>query len=90
MLACRPTRPRPVVVGFAAETASDRDDLLALGRAKLAQGCDLLVLNNVSGGAVFGQPSNDVVILDADGVVCTVSGEKSVVAHRILDAVAGR
>lgn len=80
-----------VVVGFAAETASDRDDLLALGRAKLARkGCDLLVLNNVSGGAVFGQPSNDVVILDADGVVCTVSGEKSVVAHRILDAVAGR
>ena len=80
-----------VVVGFAAETASDRDDLLALGRAKFARkGCDLLVLNNVSGGAVFGQPSNDVVILDADGVVCTVSGEKSVVAHRILDAVAGR
>lgn len=84
-------RPRPqVIVGFAAETAPDADELLALGRAKLARkGCDLLVLNDVSGGAVFGEARNTVTILGRDGVVARASGDKSVVAHRILDAVAG-
>lgn len=76
-----------VVVGFAAETASDAEHLLDLGRAKLARkGCDLLVLNDVSGGAVFGDARNAVTIIDADGVVATASADKNVVAHRILDA----
>ena len=44
------------VVGFAAETGDDAGDVLAHGRAKLARkGCDLLVVNDVSGGQVFGQ-----------------------------------
>ncbi|MFZ2749004.1 MAG: phosphopantothenoylcysteine decarboxylase, partial [Propioniciclava sp.] len=80
--------PRQVIVGFAAETAKDDDDLLALGLAKLARkGCDLLVLNNVSGGAVFGQPDNTITIIDPDRVVLTASGDKAAVAHRIWDAV---
>ncbi len=80
-----------VIVGFAAETASDPEHLLALGRAKLARkGCDLLVLNDVSGGAVFGQAHNAVTIIDAQGVVAEAAGDKSVVAHRIWDAVASR
>ena len=82
-------RPREqVIVGFAAETASDRDELLELGRAKLARkGCDLLVANNVSGGSVFGAADNAVLILDAAGVVAEASASKTVVAHRIWDAV---
>ncbi len=82
-------RPREqVIVGFAAETAADDADLLRLGREKLARkGCDLLVLNNVSGGAVFGAPHNTVTIIDADGVVGAASGDKSAIAHRIWDAV---
>ncbi len=51
-------RPRPgaVVVGFAAETGDDAGSVLDLARAKLARkGCDLLVVNDVSGGQVFGQ-----------------------------------
>jgi len=80
-------RPGQVVVGFAAETASGRDDLLALGAAKLARkGCQLLVLNDVSGGAVFGDDENSVVILGGDGVAASAEGPKTSVGHAILDA----
>ena len=48
-------RPGQVVVGFAAETGDASGSVLDLARAKLARkGCDLLVVNDVSGGAVFG------------------------------------
>ena len=89
-LSATPTKPAgQVIVGFAAETAADEAHLLELGRAKLARkGCDLLVLNNVSGGAVFGSPDNSVTIIDPDRVVATASGDKSAIAHRIWDAVA--
>ena len=81
-------RPRrQVIVGFAAETVTSRQELLDLGREKLTRkGCDLLVCNDVTGGAVFGELSNTVTILDANGVVATASADKNVVAHRILDA----
>jgi phosphopantothenoylcysteine decarboxylase/phosphopantothenate--cysteine ligase, prokaryotic len=76
-----------VLVGFAAETAVDADELIALGTQKLARkGCQLLVLNNVSGGAVFGADDNHVTIIDADGEVATVAGSKTTVAHSILSA----
>ncbi|MBN9103556.1 MAG: bifunctional phosphopantothenoylcysteine decarboxylase/phosphopantothenate--cysteine ligase CoaBC [Propionibacteriaceae bacterium] len=76
-----------VVVGFAAETAADRNDLVALGVDKLRRkGCQLLVLNDVSGGAVFGASENSVAILGLDGVRATASGEKTSVGHAILDA----
>ena len=46
-----------VVVGFAAETGDDNGSVLDHARAKLARkGCDLLVVNDVGGGAVFGSP----------------------------------
>ena len=47
--------PDIVVVGFAAETGDDHGGVLDHARAKLARkGCDLLVVNDVSGGKVFG------------------------------------
>ncbi len=74
------------LVGFAAETAAG-DELLRLGGDKLRRkGCDLLVLNDVSGGKVFGSSSNSVVIIDNNAVVDTVSGSKDTVAHHILTA----
>ncbi len=85
-------RNRPqgqVLVGFAAETAADPDELLALGRDKLARkGCQLLVLNDVSGGKVFGASTNEITIIAADGVFSRAGGEKGVIAHAILDASA--
>ncbi len=57
-----------MIVGFAAETGDDTGSVLELGRAKLARkGCDLLVVNDVGGGAVFGAADNQAVILGADG-----------------------
>ncbi|GAA3553579.1 bifunctional phosphopantothenoylcysteine decarboxylase/phosphopantothenate--cysteine ligase CoaBC [Microlunatus spumicola] len=83
--------PRQVVVGFAAETAVDQAELVALGRAKLVRkGCDLLVLNTVGLGLVFGREDNEITLLarsDDGGAVVDGphAGSKDVLAHRILD-----
>ena len=81
-----------VIVGFAAETGDARGSVLDLGRAKLTRkGCDLLVINDVSGGAVFGDPDNEAVILAADGGRVDVPrGSKAALAHIIWDQVATR
>jgi phosphopantothenoylcysteine decarboxylase/phosphopantothenate--cysteine ligase len=81
-----------VVVGFAAETAADRDDLLALGRAKQRRkGADLLVLNSVGWTTGFGSDDTAVVVIDRAGdVVSEAEGAKAVVAETVLDAVASR
>ena len=78
-----------VIVGFAAETGDADGDPLSHARAKLARkGVDLLVLNDVSGGAVFGEASNTVHLLTPDGAVDGPhSGSKSDVAHAIWDRV---
>lgn len=80
-----------VLVGFAAETGDDQGDPLTHARAKLAgKGADLLVLNDVSGGAVFGQSTNTVHILSADGSVAGPhSGSKADVAHAVWDRIVG-
>ena len=91
-LSAHRAKPGQVVVGFAAETGDATGSVLELARAKLARkGCDLLVVNDVSGGAVFGRPDNQAVILGSDGSAVDVPrGTKSAVAHAIWDQVAGR
>jgi phosphopantothenoylcysteine decarboxylase / phosphopantothenate---cysteine ligase len=81
-----------VVVGFAAETGDETGSVLDLAGVKLARkGCDLLVVNDVSGGAVFGSPDNQAVILAADGSAVDVPhGSKSALAHVVWDQVAAR
>jgi phosphopantothenoylcysteine decarboxylase/phosphopantothenate--cysteine ligase len=83
-------RPGSVIVGFAAETGDATGSVLDLARAKLARkGCDLLVVNDVSGGKVFGSPENEAVILDAAGGATPVPrGSKSALAHVVWDRVA--
>ena len=85
-------RADSVVVGFAAETGDATGSVLELARAKLARkGCDLLVVNDVSGGAVFGSPDNEAVVLGADGSAREVPhGTKTALAHVIWDEVARR
>jgi phosphopantothenoylcysteine decarboxylase / phosphopantothenate---cysteine ligase len=84
--------PRQLVVGFAAETGDDAGDVLTHGRAKLARkGCDLLVVNDVSGGRVFGRPDNAAVVLAADGMATELpEGSKDAVAAGIWTAVTAR
>jgi len=81
-----------VVVGFAAETAGDRDELLSLGRAKQRRkGADLLVLNSVGWTTGFGSDDTAVVVIDTHGdVVSEAQGSKAAVAETVLDAVASR
>jgi phosphopantothenoylcysteine decarboxylase/phosphopantothenate--cysteine ligase len=84
--------PGQLVVGFAAETGDEDGDVLAHGRAKLARkGCDLLVVNDVSSGQVFGRPDNAAVVLAADGSSTEIPrGSKDAVAAGIWAAVAPR
>ncbi len=87
-------RPHPglVVVGFAAETGDERGSVLEHARAKLARkGCDLLVVNDVSGGKVFGSEDNEAVVLDRDGGSTAVPlGSKAALAHLVWDQVVSR
>jgi phosphopantothenoylcysteine decarboxylase / phosphopantothenate---cysteine ligase len=82
--------PGQLVVGFAAETGDDEGDVLSHARAKLARkGCDLLVVNDVSGGQVFGRADNTVTVLTADGAVAEVPwGSKDAVAAGIWASIA--
>lgn len=78
--------PRPVLVGFAAETGS-----LDRAAEKLrAKGVDLLVANDVSeAGSGFGTDTNRVTILDRAGSIDELPMlSKREVADRILDRVA--
>jgi phosphopantothenoylcysteine decarboxylase/phosphopantothenate--cysteine ligase len=81
--------PGRTVVGFAAETAVDRDELLALGRAKMVRkGADLLVLNSVGWTEGFGADDNVATVIDREGgVVAESAGSKDEVAHAVLDAI---
>ncbi|HXH35918.1 MAG TPA: bifunctional phosphopantothenoylcysteine decarboxylase/phosphopantothenate--cysteine ligase CoaBC [Plantibacter sp.] len=84
--------PGRLVVGFAAETATDREELLQLGRAKAARkGADLLVLNRVGWESGFGAADNEVVVIDRDGVVLAeAAGSKRAIAEALLDVVVER
>lgn len=80
---------RPLIVGFAAETAGSSRELQRLAAAKLARkGCDLLVANDVGADAVFGSQENAVMILAPDGSTVEVprSG-KDAIADAIWDHV---
>ncbi|MFC4555138.1 bifunctional phosphopantothenoylcysteine decarboxylase/phosphopantothenate--cysteine ligase CoaBC [Georgenia faecalis] len=83
--------PRLVVVGFAAETG-EPEEVLALGRAKARRkGADLLAVNAVGTDRGFGDVTNAITVLDADGeVVGSGAGTKAEVAATLWDLVADR
>jgi phosphopantothenoylcysteine decarboxylase/phosphopantothenate--cysteine ligase len=82
-------RADQVIVGFAAETETDPQALLELGRRKLERkGCDYLVINNVGWKTGFSTDENEVVVLDSRGrIVMEAAGTKASVADRILDVI---
>ncbi|RRS00798.1 bifunctional phosphopantothenoylcysteine decarboxylase/phosphopantothenate--cysteine ligase CoaBC [Glycomyces terrestris] len=84
----RAKRPEQVLVVFAAETHDGPEHARAKREAK---GADLVVLNDVSGGAVFGRLENSVTVFDADGPVAALAeASKELVADAVWDAVAAR
>jgi phosphopantothenoylcysteine decarboxylase/phosphopantothenate--cysteine ligase len=80
-------RAGQVIVGFAAETVDDREQLLELGRAKVTRkGADYLVLNRVGWTEGFATESNSIIVVNSAGdIVSEASGTKTSVAARILD-----
>ncbi len=56
-----------VVVGFAAETDSNSENLVKLGSEKLrSKSLDLMYVNNVTDGAIFGSDLTQGVIIDSN------------------------
>ncbi|MBO3733192.1 bifunctional phosphopantothenoylcysteine decarboxylase/phosphopantothenate synthase [Glycomyces niveus] len=84
----REKRPDQVLVVFAAETHDGREHAM---RKREAKGADLVVLNDVSGGAVFGASENSVTVFDERGEVdVREHASKEAVADAIWDAVSSR
>lgn len=82
-----------LIVGFAAETGSEHEEPLQLAQEKLVRkGCELLVLNTVSQGRVFGQDDTEVHILSSFSVQAvlgeaepvTVRGSKDEAARAVV------
>jgi phosphopantothenoylcysteine decarboxylase/phosphopantothenate--cysteine ligase len=77
-----------LTVGFAAETATSPDNLTRLAQHKLiAKGCDVIVANNVSDGAVFGSDENEVLILTKSGTATGRTGSKTATANQLMDVI---
>jgi phosphopantothenoylcysteine decarboxylase/phosphopantothenate--cysteine ligase len=75
-----------VTVGFAAETAGSLERLASLATIKLdSKGCDIIVANDVSEGAVFGADHNTVYLLNQAGESAHATGTKQEVASKIVE-----
>ena len=60
-------RSGQIVVGFAAETDSKSENLVKLGTEKLrSKSLDLMYVNNVTDGAIFGSDSTQGIIIDSN------------------------
>lgn len=78
-----------LTVGFAAETAGSLERLASLATLKLhSKGCDLIVANDVTDGAVFGADHNSVYILNQDGESRHATGSKQLVAAKLVEFIA--
>lgn len=89
----RGSDPRPLIVGFAAETGDDSGDVLHHARIKLTQkGCDLLVANEVGRDLTFGKDRTTVHILTrgSEDIRHAGPGSKHAAAEAVWDAVEDR
>lgn len=76
-----------LTVGFAAEAGGNLEQL---ARAKLvAKGCDYVVANDISDGAVFGESDNSVLLISTESS-SVYEGTKESVARAVLSQVASR
>lgn len=79
-------KPPQVVVGFAAETASDQNQLILLAREKLIRkGIDLICANDVSEGKVFDQDSTHLFLIQETSVVDIGNTSKLEAAAKVLN-----
>lgn len=81
------SKPRPFVVGFAAET---RDVAALAAEKRLRKGLDLIAANEVGDGLAFGTPDNALLLIDADSVVTLPRAPKAVLARALIEQIALR
>ena len=79
-------KPRPYVVGFAAET----ENALANARAKrIRKGLDAIVVNDVADRAIgFDSADNAVALIHAGGETTLPKAPKAAIAHRLIAELA--
>jgi phosphopantothenoylcysteine decarboxylase/phosphopantothenate--cysteine ligase len=79
---------KQIIVGFAAETSLN---IAEANRKLLAKGLDLIYLNDVSTGEIFGSDSTQGVFVTADGKEIPVGkSNKATLAGQLLDLVIGK
>ena len=77
-----------VLIAFAAETEAIGDATIEAARTKmLSKGADLIFLNDVSNGAIFGEDKTSGILIDDNGksIECKLQG-KDTLADLILDS----
>ena len=78
-------KQRQVIVGFAAETSLN---VVEATRKLLAKGLDLIYLNDVSTGEIFGSDSTQGVFITNEGKEIPVSkSNKATLANQLLDLI---
>ena len=78
-------KQRQVIVGFAAETSLN---VAEATRKLLAKGLDLIYLNDVSTGEIFGSDSTQGVFITSEGKEIPVSkSNKATLANQLLDLI---
>ena len=78
-------KQRQVIVGFAAETSLN---VAEATRKLLAKGLDLIYLNDVSTGEIFGSDSTQGVFVTSEGKEIPVSkSNKATLANQLLDLI---
>lgn len=77
------------IVGFAAETGDEQGSVLDYGRAKLERkGCEMLVVNEVGATLTFGEETNAIQVLFADGHESVqAAGSKLEVARVVIEQI---
>jgi len=76
---------KQIIVGFAAETSLN---IAEANRKLIAKGLDLIYLNDVSTGEIFGSDSTQGVFITADGKEIPVGkSNKATLADQVLDLV---
>jgi len=85
-------KPGQVIVGFAAETISGLNELQKQGEEKLlSKSLDLIYVNNVSDGAVFGSENTQGLIIDKDQNVIKVPQiSKDTLSDILLDQLVSK
>ncbi len=80
-----------LIVGFAAETGDGESSVLEYAQAKLARkGCEMLVVNDVAAGKVFGRDETEVTVLFADGrEPVSRAGDKTDSAALVVEQITG-